>query len=94
MSSETALPGGITIKPGEATILEEDDDGNGGGGGLFGALGGIAEGATSRIGEAIEGIKSVTTGALALAGGTTGAATGLSGSLPDAIGLVYRSVAE
>lgn len=82
LTSETALSGDITAKPGEVTELEEgdddDDNGGGGGGGLFGALGGIAKGATSDIGGAIDGVSSVTTGALGFAGGTVGAAAGLS----------------
>ena len=87
LSSETKLPGGISAKPAEATTPDEDDndnDGGGGGvGGLFGALGGIAKGATSALGGAIGGVDAVTSGALAFAGGTAGA---ISGPLTGAIG--------
>ncbi|KAI4912266.1 uncharacterized protein J4E92_010117 [Alternaria infectoria] len=86
LSSETTLPGGISAKPAEATTPDDDDNNDGGGGGvggLFGALGGIARGATSALGGAIGGVDAVTSGALAFAGGTAGA---ISGPLTGAIG--------
>ncbi|KAI4941965.1 hypothetical protein J4E91_010515 [Alternaria rosae] len=90
LSSETTFPGGISAKPAEATTPDENDDDNDGGGGggggvgaLFGALGGIAKGATSALGGAIGSVDAVTSGALTFAGGTTGA---ISGPLTGAIG--------
>ncbi|RYO44858.1 hypothetical protein AA0116_g13543 [Alternaria tenuissima] len=98
LTSETALSGDITAKPGEVTELEEgdddDDNGGGGGGGLFGALGGIAKGATSDIGGAIDGVSSVTTGALGFAGGTVGAAAGLSEPISGAVGNMGKFVSS
>jgi hypothetical protein len=96
LTSETALSDDITAKPGEATEPEEgdddDDNGGGGGGGLFGALGGIAKDATSAIGGAIDGVGSVTTGALGFAGGTVGVAAGLSEPLSGAVGNMGKLV--
>jgi hypothetical protein len=96
LSSETTLPGGITAKPAEATTPEgnDDDNGGGGGGGLFGALGGIAKGATSALGGAIDGVGAVTTGALGFAAGTTGAISSLSDPLSGAIGNVGNFVSS
>jgi hypothetical protein len=96
LSSETTLPGGITAKPAEATTPEGNDDDNGGGGGgsLFGALGGIAKGATSALGGAIDGVGAVTAGALGFAAGTTGAISSLSDPLSGAIGNVGNFVSS
>ncbi|KAI4653413.1 hypothetical protein J4E93_001179 [Alternaria ventricosa] len=95
LSSETPLPGGISAKPAEATTPDGDDDDNDGGGGgvggLFGALGGIAKGATSALGGAISGVDAVTSGALAFAGGTAGA---ISGPLTGAIGDMGKFVSS
>jgi hypothetical protein len=85
LSGSTQLAGGITAQPAEVTTPENtDDDSNGGG--LFGALGGIAKGATSAMGGAINGVVECTTGALAVAAGTTGAVAKLQPQLSGAIG--------
>ncbi|KNG50433.1 serine protease [Stemphylium lycopersici] len=98
LTSTTALPGGVTAKLGEATVPEKpdsnDDDNSGGSGGLFGALGGIASGATSALGGAIDGIGSVSSGALAFARGAGGAATDLSSPLSGAIGHMGKVISS
>lgn len=95
LSSDTTFPRGIRAKPAEATTPDENDDDNDGGGGgigaLFGALGGIAKGATSALGGAIGSVDAVTSGALAFAGGATGA---ISGPLTGAIGDTSKFVSS
>jgi hypothetical protein len=96
LGSATELPGGITAKPAEATTPygsdtdednnNNDDEDDGSGVGLFAALGGIAGGATSALGGAINSIGSVSTTAMAFAGQGAGAATAFTAPLSGAIG--------
>ncbi|USP82274.1 subtilisin-like protein [Curvularia clavata] len=99
INSATELPGGITAKPAEASIPhssddDNDNDGHHGGGGLFGALGSIASGAKSALGGAINDVGTVSTTAMAFAGGAAGATTGFAGSLTGAIGGTSSLVAS
>jgi hypothetical protein len=93
LSGSTQLAGGITAQPAEVTTPNNtEDDSNGGG--LFGALGGIAKGATSAMGGVINGVGECTTGALAVAAGTTGAVAKLQPQLSGAIGDMGKFVSS
>jgi hypothetical protein len=94
LSGSTQLADGITAQPAEVTTPDSSDDHDGGGGSLFGALGAIAKGATSAIGGAINGIGDCTTGAFAVAAGTTGAVAKFQPQLLGAISDMDRFVSS